>query len=67
MMSINHIGSDEISRRKTVSDAYSDTEELTRGGVNFNARADAYRKSRDLKDLLELEKLEQDYIDDYEF
>ena len=66
-MTINTIGSDEIARRKTVSDEKNNTDELTFAGNSFNARADAYRRSRNLKDLLELAKLEQDYIDDYEF
>jgi len=79
MTYMNNIGKEEIMRRKTASDNKNNTEDLTFDSSNNNARADAYRKNRDLTDrmeiqalstqtdegemLAELEKLEQEYID----
>ena len=65
MMSINTIGADEIARRKTVSDEKNNTDELTFAGNSFNARADAYRRSRDLLDAKEIKDLEDGDLYDY--
>lgn len=57
MVGMSIIGKAEISRRKTISDRKNDTDNLTFDGANSNARAAAYKSSRDLKDRLEIRKI----------
>ena len=65
-MCINHIGPEEISRRKTVSDQKNDTELESFANTRLSSsRGEAYRAVRDKEDDLELEFLEKMNEEDY--
>lgn len=55
---INYYPVEVIERRKAISDAYSDTDNLTRGDTNNNDRAAAYKSKRDILDSKEIRELE---------
>ena len=62
MMSINHIGSEEIGRRKISSDIKNDTDNLTfEDSKSGNKNAAAYRGVREYKDNKLLRELQDDF------
>jgi hypothetical protein len=56
---MNIIGKDEILRRKTVSDNKNNTNDLTFDSSNGNARAAAYKSSREALDAKEIRELQE--------
>jgi len=57
-MSINYIGAEEISRRKTISDKKNDTDDLTFFNSNKqSSHGEAAKENRDRREELSLIKL----------
>jgi len=59
-MTINHIGSEEIARRKTLSDYKNNTDDLTFDGASKRPREVAYRGVRELQDKFYMQSLYDD-------
>lgn len=57
VMTINHIGTEEIARRKSISDSKSNTDALTFESSNNNARGAAYKRNREKLEAIEINNL----------
>lgn len=59
-MSINHIGHEEIQRRKLISDLKSDTDDLTFAGASTRSRELSYKKVREFLEQKKIEEIMDD-------